>query len=89
MCTPELGALEDLPPQEEREEDGDIDVRDEEISRLPAEEDFVAIDQDEDDAPEQTPYGEIGLETAVVSTLCAVEALCTLSAVWKKLSAKM
>ena len=50
MCAPELGALEDLPAQVERKEDGYVNVRDQEVGCIPltGEEYLEAGDEDED-----------------------------------------
>ena len=81
MCAPELGALEDLPAQEEGEEDRDIDVRDQEVRRTPlaGEEDLETVDEDEEGRPEEAPDSETGLKGAVVNELRAVDALHTVA----------
>lgn len=46
-----------------------------EIRRVEVPEDGDAVDEDEDADPEDTPYGEVRLELAVVDEFGAVEAL--------------
>ena len=48
MGFPEARALDDLVPNVGGEEDGDVDVRDEEIGRAEVEEHREAVDEDEE-----------------------------------------
>lgn len=81
MCTPKLGAFEDLPTEEEQEENRDVDVRDEEFGGVPmaGEEYLKAVDEDEQRCPKQAPDGKARLKHAVVYELRAVDALDTVA----------
>ena len=81
MRLPRLRALDDLPAEVQAEEDGDVDVRDEEVGRVEREEDGEAVDEDEERRPEDAPDAQPRLQRAVVRVLLPVEALCFLAAV--------
>lgn len=81
MGLPRLRALEYLPEEEHGEEHGNIDVRDKEVAYFESEEDGVAIDEDECQAPEDTPNGEVWLQVAVVCGLATVDVLSLLSSI--------
>jgi hypothetical protein len=73
--TPERSAHIQTPADPEPEEDGDVDVRCEEVLRVPLKEDLIAGNEDEDRRPENTPDGEAGLQRARVCEFTAIEAL--------------
>jgi hypothetical protein len=63
------------PAYPEAKEDRDVDVRGEEVLRIPLKEDLVAVDEDEDRRPEDTPDGEPWLQRVPVRELAAIKAL--------------
>jgi hypothetical protein len=73
--TPEGRAHVESPADPEGKEDGDVDVRREEVLRVPHEKDLVSVDEDEDRRPEDTPYGQTRLQRIPVRELGTVEAL--------------
>ena len=75
MSPPEGRAHVHGPANPEGDEDGDIDVRGEEVLRVPREEDLVAADKDEDRRPEHAPDSEPRLQWAVIRELGAIAAL--------------
>ena len=50
-------------------------TRRKEAGRVEVPEDAVAVDEDEDGRPEDTPVGQVGLQAAVVNQFGPVEAL--------------
>lgn len=81
MRLPYLRALPDLVAEIEGEENRDVNVRNEEVGRVPHEEDREAVDEDDEGAPEEAPYREPRLKATIVCALRAVEALGLLTAV--------
>ena len=75
MSTPEGRWLEHGPADPESKGDRDIDVRCEEVLRVPHEEDLAADDKHEDRRPKDTPYGQTRLQRTPVHELGTIEAL--------------
>lgn len=75
MGTPEGRPHVHGPADPEGKEDRDVDVRREEVLRVPHEEDFVAVDEDEDRRPEGTPHGQTRLQRIPVRELGTIETL--------------
>jgi hypothetical protein len=73
--TPEGRAHVHGPANPEGKEDRDVDVRCEEVLRVPHEEDLVAVDEDEDRRPEDTPYSQTWLQRIPVRELGTIKAL--------------
>lgn len=73
--TPDLRALVKLPPDVEEDEYDDVDVVREEVGRIPLEEDLEAVDENEENGPEETPVGQPWLQDGVINKLCAVKTL--------------
>jgi len=64
------------PADPEGKEDRDVDVCCEKVLRVPHEEDLVAVDEDEDRRPEDTPYSQTRLQRIPVCELGTIKALC-------------
>lgn len=73
--TPEGRAHVHCPADPEGKEDGDVDVRCEEVLRVPHEEDLVSDDEDEDRRPKDTPYSQTWLQRRPVHELGTIKSL--------------
>jgi len=73
--TPERRAHVYGPADPEGNEDRDVDVRCEEVLRIPHEEYLIAVDENEDRRPEDTPCGETRLQRVPVRELGAIKTL--------------
>ena len=73
--TPEGRAHVQGPAYPEAKEDRDVDVRCEEVLRVPHEEDLITVDEDEDRRPEGTPYSQSRLQRVPVRELGTIKAL--------------
>ena len=80
--TPEGRAHVHGPADPEDKENRDVDVRCEEVLRVPHEEDLVADDEDEDRRPKDTPYGQARLQRIPVHELGTVKTLYFVTTPW-------
>ena len=88
MGTPERRAHVHGPADPEGKEDRDVDVRCEEVLRVPHEEDLVADDEDKDRRPEDTPYSQTRLQRTPVDELGTIKALYFVTTPWKEFRTK-
>jgi hypothetical protein len=86
--TPEGRAHVHGPADPEGKKDRDVDVRCEEVLRIPHEEDLVAVDEDEDRRPEGTPYSQTRLQRIPVRELGTIKALYFVTMPWKEISVR-
>jgi hypothetical protein len=84
--TPEGRAHVHGPADPEDKEDRDVDVRCEEVLRVPHKEDLVADDEDEDRRPKDTPYSQTRLQRIPVHELGTIKTLYFVTTPWKKFS---
>lgn len=75
MRFPDFRALDHLPQDIKAYEKWNVDICHEEVARLEGKEHVVAVDEDEDCAPCNTPDRKIWLESTVVCSFRAIEAL--------------